>query len=75
MASLLLIVPRMEQARYTYLTRVFGGETVDAILDRRVGERRQRQERTGAERRRADRRHRDITKDLQTFGWALVRRY
>lgn len=65
----------MEQARYTYLTRVFGSETVDVILDRRVGERRQRQERTGAERRRADRRHRDVTKDLQTLGWALVRRY
>ena len=73
MTSLLLIVSRAEPARYAYLKHVFG-KTVDVIVDRRVGERRQRQERAGAERRRGYRRHHYITKDLQTSGWALVRR-
>src|SRR5438552_3408636 len=40
----------------------------------RVGERRQLVKRVVAERRRGDRRQRDLAKDLQTFGWALVRR-
>jgi len=74
MAGLLLIVSRMEPARYTYLKHVFGSEAVEVILDRRLEERRQRQERAPAERRREVRRQRDITKDLQTSGWALVRR-
>ncbi len=74
MARLLLIVSRTDLAQYAYLKRVFGSKTVDVILDRRVGEERQSQERAAAERRRMDRRERDITKDLQIFGWALVRR-
>ncbi len=73
-ARLLLIVSRTNPAQYAYLTRLFGSKTVDVILDRRVGEERQSQERAAAERRRMDRRERDITKDLQIFGWALVRR-
>jgi len=48
---------------------------VDVIIDRRTEERRQRLERASSERRRHEnRRQRDITKDLQTYGWALVRR-
>jgi len=39
-----------------------------------VVERRQLVKRVVPERRRGDRRERDLTKDLQTFGWALVRR-
>ena len=74
MARLLLIVSPTEPARYTYLKHVFGSETVDVILDRRVEERRQLVKRVVPERRRGDRRERDLTKDLQTFGWALVRR-
>jgi hypothetical protein len=74
MARLLLIVSRTKPARYTYLKHVFGSETIDVMLDRRVNEQRQRWERVGAERRGGDRRQRDITKDLQTLGWALVRR-
>jgi len=74
-ARLLLIVSRTEPARYTYLKHVFGNESVDVILDRRVGERRQRWQRAAAERRRGDRRERDVTKELQAFGWALVRRW
>jgi len=73
-ARLLLIVSATEPARYTYLKHVFGSETADVILDRRVGERRQLVKRVAPERRRGDRRERDLTKDLQTFGWALVRR-
>jgi hypothetical protein len=69
---LLLIVSRTEPARYTYLKHVFG-ETADVVFDRRVGERRQSLSGAEPERRREDRRERDITKDLQTFGWALVR--
>ncbi len=73
-ARLLIIVARGEPARYTYLRHVFRSETVDVILDRRVTERRQLHERAGAERRRGHRRHRYLSKDLQEFGWALVRR-
>ena len=74
MAWLYLIVSPTEPARYAYFKRVFGSETVDVFFDRRVGERRQRVERAGFERRRGDRRQVDITRDLQTSGWALVRR-
>ena len=74
MARLLLIVSRTEPSRFTYLKHVFGSETVDVILDRRMEERRQRLEQVPAERRRhEDRRQRDTNKDLQTYGWALVR--
>jgi len=72
---LLLIVSRTEPSRFTYLKYVFGSESVDVIIDRRTEERRQRLERASSERRRHEnRRQRDITKDLQTYGWALVRR-
>jgi len=70
----LLIVSRSERERYTYLQYVFDSETGDVILDRRVQERRRRDEPMSAERRRGDRRQRDITTDLQVFGWALVRK-
>jgi len=74
-ARLLLIVSRTEPSRFTYLKHVFGSESVDVIIDRRTEERRQRLERASSERRRHEnRRQRDITKDLQTYGWALVRR-
>src|SRR2546428_10836745 len=55
---------------------VFASETVDVILDRRAEERRRfpLRERRAVERRREDRRQRDITKDLQTYGWAVGRR-
>lgn len=74
MDKLLIIVSRSQPTLYPYLNYVFGRETADVILDRRVGERRRPRERAATERRRRDRRQRDITRDLQTFGWALVRR-
>jgi hypothetical protein len=73
-ALLLLIVSRSEPSRFTYLEHVFGNETVDVILDRRVEERRRRHVRLAAERRHEDRRQRDIAKDLRGDGWSLLRR-
>ena len=73
-ARLLIIVSRTNPAQQTYLKHVFGSQTEDVILDRRVGERRERLARAVPERRRGERRQRDITNDLQVSGWALVRR-
>jgi hypothetical protein len=73
MGRLLLVVSRKEPERYAYLQHILGSETVDVILDRRVEERRGRQTPVVVERRRAERRQRDITDDLRTLGWAVVR--
>jgi len=73
-ATLLVIVSRTRPAQYPYLKRTFGNEVVDVVLDRRLEERRQRQAQVGAERRRGSRRQRDLTKQLQEFGWAVARR-
>ena len=70
----LLIVSRSERERYAYLQYVFDSEMGDVILDRRLQERRRRDEPVSAEKRREDRRQQDITTDLQVFGWALARR-
>jgi len=72
--SLLAVVAREELPKYTSLTRNFVSETMEVVLDRRGGERRRADSWVTMERRRTDRRHRDITTDLQTSGWALVRR-
>ncbi|PYN71821.1 MAG: hypothetical protein DMD97_26110 [Candidatus Rokuibacteriota bacterium] len=74
MKRLLIIASRAGPSQYRYLKHAFEKEYIDVILDRRVGARRQRQEGTGPVRRGKDRRQRDIVKDLQTFGWAVVRR-
>lgn len=74
MAHLLCIVSRARPGAYAYLKHVFASDTVDVLLDRRVGERRRRQAPAAFERRRADRRQRDVTVVLETFGWTLVRR-
>jgi len=73
-ARLLIIVSRAQPTQYTYLQHVFGRETGDVIVDRRARERRWRQKLVAVEERRGDRRQRDITNDLRTVGWALVRR-
>jgi len=73
-AEFLLIVSRTAQ-RYRDLEHVFADESRDVILDRRVGsERRRRFEPSPIERRHVERRQRDITRELQSSGWALVRR-
>ena len=69
----LLIVSRSQQERYAYLRYVFDSESGEVILDRRVGSRRSRQAPVATERLRGERRERDVTEDLQGFGWALVR--
>ena len=73
MSRLLLIVSRDKPARYTYLKHVYGSEAVAVIVDRRVGQRRQGQTSPVVDKHRKGRRQRDLTGDLQTFGWALVR--
>ena len=51
-----MIVSREEPDRYTNLARLFAGEPVDVVLDRRVGERRAHDLSALCERRRGDRR-------------------
>ncbi len=74
MGRLLVIVAREELARYQYLRHVFASETVEVIVDRRREDRRRRENQTTFDRRRSDRRIRNITQDLRSLGWALVRR-
>ena len=75
MAGLLFIVSPTEPGRYVYLKYGVARMNGDVILDRRKEDRRQIcQDRATPERRRGDRRHRDITRELQAFGWAVVHR-
>ena len=75
MADLVFIVSRAEPKQYLYLKNVFADESRDVVLDRRIGGERRRSLRLPpVERRHIDRRHRDITRELQSSGWALVRR-
>ena len=72
---MLIVVSREQPAQYAYRKYLFEKEAIDVIVDRRAGERRQLMDRARSERRGRDRRQRDITKDLQRFGWAIVRRW
>jgi len=73
-AELLLIVSSTAQ-RYRYLEHVFADKGRDVILDRREGSERRRSQRPPpTERRHAERRQHDITRELRSTGWALVRR-
>jgi hypothetical protein len=72
---MLIIVSREQPAQYAYRKYLFEKEAIDVIVDRRAGERRQLMDRARSERRGRDRRQRDITPDLQRFGWAIVRRW
>lgn len=75
LSFLLAVVVREDLPKYTSLMRNFTRATMEVVLDRRWhGERRRADHRALTERRREDRRHRDITTELQTSGWALVRR-
>ncbi len=70
----LLVVARHRRELYEEIKRAFAGhETVQVILDRRVGERRQRKGVPMLDRRRRDRRSRSaIDEQLRTIGWSLV---
>ncbi len=74
MADLVFIVSRTEPKQYFYLKHEFADESRDVVLDRRLGDRRRSLRPPLIERRHIDRRHRDVTRELQSSGWALVRR-
>jgi hypothetical protein len=74
MADLVFIVSRTEPKQFLYLKHSFADESRDVVLDRRMGERRRSLRPPPLERRHIERRHRDITRELQSSGWALVRR-
>ena len=71
--DLVFIVSRTEPKRYLYLKHVYADAGRDVILDRRTGERRRSLRPPPVERRYAERRHRDIKRERQSSGWALVR--
>lgn len=70
----LFVVARHNVPLYEYLKQEFAGEPVTVILDRRQGERRQRDEGPNAEeRRRSDRRrHSETDEALRTRGFVVV---
>ena len=72
-AHQLLIVSRSQPDRYAYLQYVFDSSTGEVILDRRVRNRRSRQEPVQTDRRGEERRQRDVSAELELYGWALVR--
>ena len=75
MASLLFIVSTTQPGTYAYLKYGVARRKGDVILDRRHENRRRNRTHLDAatlERRYGDRRHRDITKELQAFGWTVV---
>jgi len=75
MAGLLFIVSTTEPGRYAYLKYGVARKSGDVILDRRKEDRRRiHQGAATPDRRNGDRRHRDITRELQASGWAVVHR-
>lgn len=70
----LIVVARYNVPLYEYLKQEFAGESVTVVLDRRQGERRQRDEGPRAEeRRRADRRrHAETDEALRTRGFVVI---
>jgi len=75
MADLVFIVSRTELKHYLYLKHFWADEGKDVILDRRTGEGRQSLRPPPVERPHVERRRQqDITQELHSPGWALVRR-
>ncbi len=74
--DLLFIVSRTEPETYTEIRDVFADENRDVrvILDRRGRERRRSETAVRTERRYTERRLRDVTWELRSSGWAVVRR-
>lgn len=72
---LVFIVSPGRRQLYESLTRTFAGDaTVQVVMDRRGGERRQRPASTSSERRQKDRRRprNDVQKSLSQRGYAVV---
>jgi len=57
-----------------YLKHEYADESHEVILDRRGADRRRSQQPPSRERRIVERRRRDITPELRTTGWAVLRR-
>lgn len=73
MPQLLYIVARTDPHLYVDLRRAFVDEAdVEVILDRRHGERRQREIPQPMNLRRGDRRRLSITRNLRDLGWAVA---
>ena len=74
MAALLMIVARDRMSLYERLREEFQGEeTVDVVLDRRMGDRRRQSQPVTADQRHHDRRHTELDSHLKRIGWATVR--
>jgi len=73
MGDLIFVVSRTARQTYLYLKNAFADESRPVVLDRRTRERRRSQRPIPTERRHSDRRHRDVTGELQSSGWAVVR--
>jgi hypothetical protein len=71
----LIVVARDRHVLFEELRRAFAGNaTVQVVLDRRAGDRRQRRLPQPLDRRTVERRRRrETAEDLRTRGWALVR--
>ena len=74
-ARQLVVVARNREHLCSFFKRAFeGNETVQVVLDRRVGERRQHSEPPESERREGDRRSlQTIDGLLRAIGWTIVR--
>jgi hypothetical protein len=72
-SRLLFIVSRSERQRYERFQAAFADDPdVRVILDRRYGERRQRNAPPGVDRRLKDRRSLDIEKHILQIGWTVA---
>src|SRR4029453_196917 len=71
----IVVVQRDRQKLYEYAKRAFSGNSsVEVVLDRRRGERRNDARPSGPDRRRGDRRlMNEIDNHLRALGWAVVR--
>ena len=70
----LIIVERDELQLYVYLYEDYAVHGADIIFDRRQGDNRRRTDRRPAEdRRRGERRTQDISLELATYGYVIVR--
>jgi hypothetical protein len=69
-----IVVARDRDRLFEYLKRAFAGnDTVQVLLDRRVGERRRSAgDARVPERRRGDRRRQDVSSQLRGLGWAVI---
>jgi hypothetical protein len=72
--DLVFIVSREDSKTYTYLKQALACQSVDVIVDRRSGDRRQVWQPATPDRRSGERRRHDVKTDLQTYGWALAPR-